>query len=171
MERVIVAIKEGYIPSIYDFLRLGETDEHAEERAFFRSMEKIRSYMNNHENFPSIQEDGSEYWEEMANKEDGTDYKVMSYEDFQKIEKEAIVALPLEDSNEEEFQNMLEILPPRAWTTHNEVEMFCMSEFYTGAFTTQYAHDHRTGKYYKKLVDFRDKATWICEILRKGENK
>ena len=41
-----------------------------------------------------------------------------------------------------------------------------MSEFYTSHYTHQYAKDRRTGKYYSKLVDYRDRSTWIHALLR-----
>ena len=49
----------------------------------------------------------------------------------------------------------------------NGVEMFCMSEMYSDTYTTQYAYDHRTGKYYCKMVDSEDTSTWIHTLLRK----
>ena len=52
------------------------------------------------------------------------------------------------------------------WCTVEGVEMFCMSEMWTGTYTTQYAHDHRTGKYYSKMVDVTDRDTWINTYLR-----
>lgn len=93
------------------------------------------------------------------------DYRVMTYGDFLKLERDKILSQPLEEITADRFHEMLDVLPPLAWTQHNGVEMFCMMEFYTGSYTGQYAHDKRTGKYYTKLVDYRDRSTWICEIL------
>ena len=165
MNKVIVALRKNQIPSVYDFLRDGETDEQAEERAFLKSLENVGTYMHHHEYFPNILPDGSEYWENQMKAENEREYKVMSWEEFEAEQKKAVLEMPLKESNAEEWEEMLNVLPPKAWTTHNEIEMFCMSEFYTGTFTTQYAHDHRTGKYYSKLVDFCDPKTWICELI------
>lgn len=165
-KRVIVAIKKKEIPHIWDFAIIGESDEEAESRAFLASMENMQLYASHHKNFPNIQADGSEYWENQYKAENEREYKVMSFDDFQALEKKMIIDMPMTEITAEHFEEMLNILPPKAWTTHNDVEMFCMSEFYTGTYTTQWAHDHRTGKFYQKLVDFTDRKTWIVEYLR-----
>ena len=165
MDRVIVSLREGIVPSVFDFLRDDETDEQAEERAFFKSMDNIRTYAHHHECFPRIMPDGTEYWLNQLEVEDKTEYKVMSWDEFEQAQKTAILSMPLREITAEEWEEMLNVLPPKAWVTYNGVEMFCMSEFYTGSFTTQYAYDHRSGKYYSKLVDYCDRKTWIDELI------
>ena len=165
-ERAIVAIRKNEIPHIWDFAMIGESDEEAENRAFFASMGNMELYASHHKNFPTIQPDGSEYWENQYKAEEEREYKVMSFDDFQALEKKMIIDMPMTEITAERFNEMLNVLPPKAWTTHDGVEMFCMSEFYTGTYTTQCAHDHRTGKYYEKLVDITDRNTWIVEYLR-----
>lgn len=93
------------------------------------------------------------------------DYRVMTFGDFLEFEREKILAKPLTEITADQFEEMLDVLPPLAWTQHKGVEMFCMAEFYTGCYTSQYAHDLSTGKYYTKIVDYSDRSTWICEIL------
>ena len=165
-ERAIVAIRKNEIPKVWDFVIIGESDEEAENRAFFASMGKMDLYASHHKNFPNIQADGSEYWENQYKAENEREYKVMSFDDFQALEKKMIIDMPMTEITAERFNEMLNVLPPKAWTTHDGVEMFCMSEFYTGTYTTQCAHDHRTDKYYEKLVDITDRNTWIVEYLR-----
>lgn len=165
-ERAIVAIRKNEIPHIWDFVMIGESDDEAENRAFFASMKKMDLYASHHKNFPNIQPDGSEYWENQYKAENEREYKVMSFDDFQSLEKKMIIDMPMTEITAERFNEMLNVLPPKAWTTHDGVEMFCMSEFYTGTYTTQCAHDHRTDKYFEKLVDITDRNTWIVEYLR-----
>lgn len=93
------------------------------------------------------------------------DYRIMTFGDFLKLERDKILSGPMEEITAERFDEMLDVLPPLAWTRHNNVEMFCMREFFTGSYTSQYAHDHSTGKYYTKLVDYHDRSTWIDKIL------
>jgi len=93
------------------------------------------------------------------------DYRIMTVGDFLKFQREKILGETLEEITAERYHEMLDVLPPLAWTQHKGVEMFCMSEFETGNYTRQFARDHATGKYYTKLVDYRDRSTWICEIL------
>ena len=91
----------------------------------------------------------------------------METEKFQKIERERILSGKLNRVTEQEYEDALNVLPPLYWCTVNGVEMFCMSEMYSDTYTTQYAYDHRTGKYYCKMVDSEDTSTWIHTLLRK----
>lgn len=102
---------------------------------------------------------------EIADSYRNADYQAMTFADFLALEREKLLSDPPQEITESRYNEMLDILPPLAWTTHHDVEMFCMSEFYTGTYTTQYAHDQKTGKYYSKLVDYTDKTTWICNLL------
>lgn len=94
-------------------------------------------------------------------------FQVMETDKFQKIERERILSGKLKQVTEHEYEDAFDVLPPLYWCTVNGVEMFCMSERYLGTYTTQYAHDHRTGKYYCKMVDSEDTSTWIHKLLRK----
>lgn len=102
---------------------------------------------------------------EIADSYRNANYQVMAFADFLALERERLLSGPPQEITEDKYNEMLDILPPLAWTEHHDVEMFCMSEFYTGPYTTQYAHDHKTEKYYSKLVDYTDKTTWICNLL------
>lgn len=108
---------------------------------------------------------GNPHDKEVAERYRRADYRVMTLVDFLALERDKILSVPLEEITADRFNEMLDVLPPLSWTRHKGVEMFCMSEFYTGSYTAQYAHDHSTGKYYTKLVDYRDRSTWICELL------
>ena len=66
----------------------------------------------------------------------------------------------MKEITEETFEDMLNVLPPIKWCTIDGIEMFCMSEMLTGFYTSQYIHDKGTNKYYHKIVDVTDKATW-----------
>lgn len=107
----------------------------------------------------------SEYHAETAEKYRLADFRAMTYEQFRVLEREKLLGKPLQEISEDQFYEMLNVLPPIGWTSHKGVEVFCMSEFYTGFYTNQYAHDKATGKYYTKLVDYADRSTWIPEIL------
>lgn len=164
-EKCIVMVREGKLPKVYDYLYDGETSEDAEERGFKAKVNNLNTYLHHHEHFPNVQEDGTEYWQSMYERESHTEYKAMSVKEFQKLERTSILENPLEEITEECFQEMLDILPPLCYVEHKGVVMFCMSEFYTGSYTMQYAKEKKSGKYYRKLVDFKDKSTWICEQL------
>ena len=78
-------------------------------------------------------------------------FQVMETDKFQKIERERILSGKLKRVTEQEYEDALNVLPP----------------MYSYTYTTQYAYDHRTGKYYCKMVDSEDASTWIHTLLRK----
>ncbi len=93
--------------------------------------------------------------------------QVLSFDEFRRKQREKLISDELTDITAEDFEDAFDVLPPSDWCTIDGVEMFCMSERYIGTYTTQYAHDHKTDKYYCKMVDILDKSTWIHKILRK----
>lgn len=44
-------------------------------------------------------------------------------------------------------------------------EEFCSREMYSGTYTTQYAFQLVTGRYFAKMVDCADSSTWLSTIL------
>lgn len=166
MDRVIVHFIPGSIPTIYDFLRDGETDEQAAERADRRRQSELARLSWNAEHFPRTLPDGSDYWWAEIELELSSYYKVMSSDEFDAVVREYFRSqMVLLDSNEDEFEEMLGVLPPLYHIHHGSVESFCMTEFEFDSYTHQYARDHSTGRYYKKLVNILDKSTWISEDL------
>jgi uncharacterized protein (DUF885 family) len=147
---------------VYDFMVKGETVAEAEVRGnkyYQDELEHVKSHLKNY---------GGEYWEDQVKaitKQVKTGCKLMSYEQFKEAERKHLLNGELTEVTADQFDDALNVLPPICWTTHNNVEMFCMCEMYTGSYTSQYAHDKRTGKYYTKLVDCKDRSTWICELL------
>lgn len=103
-------------------------------------------------------------WLEEAEKKRGQ-YVGMTFDEFRQKERKKLLSLPLHEITEERFHEMLDVLPPIKWTRRDGVEMFCMSEMFTGTYSDQYAHDHNTGKFYCKLVDVCDPSTWINTLL------
>ena len=86
-------------------------------------------------------------------------YQVMTYGEYKAAERRVYLAGPPTEITEETFIEMLEVLPPVAWTRRNNFESFLMSEHYSGPYTSQYA---RHGKrYYTKMVDCTDRSTWM----------
>lgn len=91
-------------------------------------------------------------------------------EEFTKRQREKLLAGEPKEVTAEDWHDALDILPPVNWVQVDGVDEFCMSERLTAYYTTQYAHDLRSGKYYCKTVDMLDPKTWIHNYLRK-ENK
>lgn len=147
--------------STYDFLQDGETEETLLKRANDYRQNNIDSWSKNCKDYPC--ERFEQYLQEALNKE----YKVMTWNEFELLQRDSYINRPLEETTEECFENALYVLPPLKWCTIDGIEMFCMSEMYTGTYTSQYA---RCGdRYYSKMVDVTDKSTWINNYLLKED--
>ena len=90
-------------------------------------------------------------------------YRIGSWDDLNAAHDEYLSNLSrIAYTTESRYYEMLDVLPPIQWhTAANGVKSFCMSEFFSGSWTDQYAYDPATGKYYTKLVNIRDCSTWI----------
>lgn len=91
-------------------------------------------------------------------------FKVASMDDFlDAVRQEQLRTSEATAVTEQDYTRALEVLPPRAWTVHNGMEVFCMGEPFSGAFFHQYAMLEDEGKriYASRLVDLTDKRTWI----------
>lgn len=149
-----------YTVDAFSFLNDGETEQQGVERAtlfYTEELELVKSHLQTY---------GGDYWagrvEEIQKKLDNG-FKVMTFDEFQEAQKKKLITGELKEVTEDQYNEMLNILPPLYWVTINGVEMFCMCEMYTGSFTTQYA---RVGdKYYCTMVDVTDKNTWIHKLL------
>jgi len=107
----------------------------------------------------------AEIWQDAIKKAETAKYEVMTLAEFDMRKRNLILDGPLKEIDADTYSEMLDILPPICWCTIDGVEMFCMCEMYTDSYTSQYAHDLKTGKYYTKMVDVRDKNTWINKLL------
>lgn len=149
--------------NVYDF---AETYEDAELVAFdakCKAMEDAKKFRCYAEKYGADNPKDKEYWLRRAEEEDSACYKAMTFDEFLCFQRKYYIGRPVVESTEEEFYKQLEVLPPIKWTTINGVEMFCMSEFLTGSYTSQYA---RVGdKYYAAIVDAYDRSTWIHNRL------
>ena len=102
------------------------------------------------------------------NKYENAVYKVMTFDEFFVLQKKYYCnELPVE-IKEEEYYSQMDVLPPILYSSINNIDMFCMSEFLTGTFTSQYARiklSDKKYKYYTKIVDVTDKKTWIYNYI------
>ena len=144
--------------SIFDFLHDGETEEQLLQRANNSKERNIKSWMENYKNYPD-----NEKFKNYLKEEQETEYKIMTWEEFKEGQKKYLLSDPLEEITEEMWEEIFNILPPLKWCTILGVEMFCMSEMWTGTYTKQYGRCN--GKYYCKMVDIADQSTWIHNLL------
>lgn len=141
----------------------GESPEEAVEEAFAKAHEDAERYAEYKKRYP----ENAEYWQKQIDECKNADYRAMRSSDFSRIQRQKFLRQPLHEVTAEDYEEMLDVLPPIHYVEINGVSEFCMMEMFTGTFTNQYAHDKKTGKYYQKLVDVTDRDTWIHKILER----
>lgn len=144
--------------SVFDFLHDEETEEQLLQRANKYRERDIASWTRNCENYPDV-----DMYKDYLRAAKEVEYQVMTWNEFQEGQKKHLLSDDLKEITEKEWEEMLNVLPPYKWCTIAGVNMFCMSEMYTGTYTTQYARCN--GKYYCKMVDSADQSTWIHNLL------
>lgn len=142
---------------VYDFLQDGESENELLARANNYRQEQINSWDKNRKEHPC------EQYEMYYNNSLKAEYKILTWNEFAKLEKAYYITDDLAEITADRYDEMLNVLPPLKWCTINGVEMFCISEMTTGTYTSQYAR--YDGKYYTKTVDIMDKNTWIYNLL------
>lgn len=159
-ELVIVNKKDFIMP--YSFIFNGDNIQEKLQKANEYYINSYKQTLDNSINYPS------EYWDKRlpevkAEAEAGC--KIMLWSEWQKQKRESILSKPLKEVSENEYNDMLNVLPPLHYISRNGITMFCMSEMYTETYTKQYAYDSKNDKYYVKYVDVKDRSTWIYNIL------
>ena len=154
-EYVVVNVN-GNFSNVYDFCTL-ETAQEIIDRATERAKETVETYNNHIVNYP----ERADYWKNCQKEYLDAKYEVMTFDEYLKRQKEAMVSGEVLEVTKEDFENALNCLPPLKWCTKNNMEMFCIREMYTGTYTTQYAFNLVDSKYYSAMVDVTDENTWI----------
>ena len=147
--------------SIYDFADNQEQAEAKLINAIESNKKDIATWESHCKTYPDV-DSFKTYLKQAQNKK----YEIMTFEEFLQKQKDYYINQPLREITAEKYEEMLNILPSLKWCTINNIEMFCMSEFLTGSYTSQYLHDKKTGKYYHKIVDITDKATWGYNFIQ-----
>ena len=114
-----IIVTSGSLPRIYDFLRDGETPEEGKKRAIHDLIERIASLADIAAAHP---DDG--YWQDQLRTAQQSEYSVIPYADFENLQRESILSLPLQEITEEQYNDMLNILPPLSWVTLDDVTEF-----------------------------------------------
>lgn len=104
-----------------------------------------------------------DYWTARIEEVKKYRYAAMTFDEYRETERKALTFQPIEEITEERFEDMLNVLPPLYWGTYNGISQFCMSEMWTGTYTTQYARVN--GRYFCTMVDITDRSTWIHNRL------
>ena len=107
-------------------------------------------------------------WEESLQTIQKTEYRIVPIKDFYAAERKKMLSDPLKRITEEQYWDALEVLPPLHHERLDGCERFCMREFYTNTYTTQYFHSKEG--WFCRMVDFADRSTWIThdEVRKAG---
>lgn len=144
--------------NIYTFCEEGKEQEGL-NKAIQANEKDISLYQKHLVNYP----ERADYWKEQLEQAQNKTYSVMTWEEFNQYEKGTYLKGKPKEISEEQFNDALNVLPPLKWCTINGIEEFLMSEFYTDSYTNQYAR--KGSKYYVKMVDAKDKSTWLHNLL------
>ena len=98
-------------------------------------------------------------WEESLQTIRKTEYRIVPIKDFYAAERKKMLSDPLKRITEEEYWDALEVLPPLHHEMFGGCERFCMREFYTNTYTTQYFCCEEG--WFCRMVDYCDRSTWI----------
>ena len=161
MENREIIVADLNTLSVWNFAKDQKEAEEILNRANAQVKESIETWKRHIEDYPN-REDFKTYLKQ----EECKNYQIMFYDDYAKAERNTMLSGKPKRITKARFFEMLEVLPPLKWCTIDGVEMFCISEMYSGSYTNQYALDKTTNKYYTKMVDCRDKTTWINTQLR-----
>lgn len=162
----LVIVKKATVEA-FGFTEKNETPEHAIIRAKSYYEKDLETYKSHLINYPDM----AEHWRnriEATEKTLAAGFEVVTFEEFLALQKKYLCDGELTEITKEDFDEHFNMLPPLKWCNRHNVEMFCMSEMYTGTYTTQYAYSLVTGKYYCAMVDVTDPETWIDKILDKA---
>ena len=152
----VVVDVNGVFANIYDFCT-PETAGKVIRKATEQAEKEVKDYDKLILDYP----DRADYWESCRKQYETAKYEMMIFDEFLKRQKEVLLFSGVKEVTKEEFHEALNMLPPLKWCRKHNMEMFCMSEMYTGTYTTQYAYSLVTGKYYSAMVDVTDEETWI----------
>ena len=145
-------------PRIYNFCKYGNGQKELEE-AINNKKENIKRWENNIKKYPQ----SKELFESYLKEEKEIEFKIIKLSEFEDMEKKYYLDKPIIEISQEEWEEMLNILPPLKWVTINNVNEFLLSEALNKWYRYQYAR--KNGKYYTKIVDSLDKSTWIHNFI------
>lgn len=139
------------------FVNNGETGEEALARVEHERNERIAYFREKKKEYPNMEA----HWNNEINALKQASYVVTDIEGFQNLQASFYLSKPAVEITKDRYYEMLDVLPPMNYVTRNGVTEFCLCEFTSGSFTSQFAYDKKTGKYWEKTVDALDPKTWL----------
>lgn len=157
-------VTNSYNFSVYSVLRDGESEFDAIVRALDYYSRTIARY----EEIIAEQGNGKDdYWLNCLNKEkkEMESLQIETEEAYLARVRKGYLSVPAKEVTEDRYWEMLEVLPPCAFTMNERYAMFYVSEAHYLTYHSFYLHDKATGKYWEKLCDAKDRSTWLDVAL------
>ena len=109
-----------------------------------------------------------EYWQaalDRTKKILQSGFRSVTWEEYCKLQREKWLSKEPKEITREEYDEALNVLPPKCWIQNERYSMFFIGECTTMTFYGQYIYDKVSGKYYTALTDICDKSTWLDKML------
>ena len=129
------------------------------------SYEKDKALYESHlVNYPNM----SDHWQfqlDKTNKILQSGFRAVTWKEYCKLQREKWLSKEPKEITREEYNEALNVLPPKCWIQNERYSMFFIGECTTMTFYGQYLYDKVSGKYYTALTDIYDKSTWLDKML------
>lgn len=151
---------------IYTFIGISDPDETADQclaQAVAYSRESVETCRRNLEG--EKDEERIAYWKQQIAAYEADSPQIETYGSYKKRERAEMLSGAPKEITEERYEEMLDVLPPCAYTHNGRYSMFYVSEALRFSYHGFYLHDKKTGKYWTKVCDACDRSTWLDVVL------
>ncbi len=92
-------------------------------------------------------------------------FEAITWKEYVKRQREKWLSKEPKEITREDYDEALNVLPPKKWIQNERYSMFFIGECTTMTYYGQYLYDKKTGKYYTALTDICDRSTWLDKML------
>lgn len=92
-------------------------------------------------------------------------FRAVTWEEYEKLQREKWLSKEPKEITQEDYDDALNVLPPKCWIQNERYSMFFIGECTTMTFYGQYLYDKESGKYYYAMADICDESTWLDKML------
>lgn len=92
-------------------------------------------------------------------------FEAITWEEYVNRQREKWLSKEPKEITREEYDEALNVLPPKVWIQNERYSMFFIGECTTMTYYGQYLYDKVSGKYYTALTDIYDESTWLDKML------
>ncbi len=136
------------------------------------NIEKARNYFENEKftyernlvNYPNM----PDIWQSQLDRTKkilASGFRAVTWDEYEELQREKWLSKEPKEITQKEFDDALNVLPPKCWIQNERYSMFFIGECTTMSYYGQYLYDKASGKYYTALTDIYDKSTWLDKML------